>query len=157
MWKLLKSMIADEMYGFLEMKKILPDEQKSCHKGIRMTKDQLLINKTVVKDCKRRKTDLPMAWIDYKKAYDMVLHSWFSECLETFGIAENITKLMSDSMRSWKLELTSSNESLRNVHIQRGIFKRDSLSPLLFFLSMIPLILILREVAAPYEWGGCCF
>ena len=28
-----------------------------------------------------------MTWIDYKKAYGMVLHSWISdECSEMFGI-----------------------------------------------------------------------
>ena len=27
-----------------------------------------------------------MAWIDYKKAYEMVSHGWISECLEMFGI-----------------------------------------------------------------------
>ena len=27
-----------------------------------------------------------MAWIDYKKAYDMVPNRWISECLEIFSI-----------------------------------------------------------------------
>ena len=40
----------------------------------RGTKDQLSIDKTVLKDCRNRKTNLAMAWIDYKKAYDMVSH-----------------------------------------------------------------------------------
>ena len=30
-----------------------------------------------------------MAWIDYKKAYDMVPHSRIIECLDLFGVAEN--------------------------------------------------------------------
>ena len=68
MWKLLTGIIAEERYDFLGREKILPDEQKGCRKGSRGTKDQLLIDKTVLKDCKRRKTDLAMAWIDYKKA-----------------------------------------------------------------------------------------
>ena len=154
MWKLLTGMIAEEMYSFLEREKILPDEQKGGRKRSRGTKDQLLIDKTVLKDCKMRKTNLAMAWIDYKKAYDMVPHSWIIECLELFGIAENVRKFMSDSMRSWKLELTSSGESLGDVHIQRGIFQGDSLSPLLFVLCIIPLTLTLRKVAAFYEWGN---
>ena len=113
-----------------------------------------MIDKTVLKDCKMRKTNLAMAWIDYKKAYDMVPHSWIIECLELFGIAENVRKFMSDSMRSWKLELTSSGESLGDVHIQRGIFQGDRLSPLLFVLCIIPLTLTLRKVATFYEWGN---
>ena len=55
MWKLLTGMIAEEMYGFLEREKILPEEQKGYQRGSRGTKDQLLIDKTVLKDCKKRK------------------------------------------------------------------------------------------------------
>ena len=142
------------MYGFLEREKTLPDEQKGCRKGRRGRKDQLLIDKTVLKDCKRRKTNLAMAWIDYKKEYDMVPHSWIIKCLQLFGIAENVRKFMKDSMRSWKLELTSSGEGFGDVHIHRGIFQGDSLSPLLFVLCMIPLTLTLRKVAASYERGN---
>ena len=34
-WKLLTSMITEEMYGFLERENILSDEQKGCQKGSR--------------------------------------------------------------------------------------------------------------------------
>ena len=81
-----------------------------------------MIDKTVLKDCKRRMANLALAWIDNTKAYYMVPHSWIIECLEMFGIAENVSTFISDSMRSWKLDLTSSGVSLEDVHIQRGIF-----------------------------------
>ena len=73
MWKLLAEMIAEEMYNYLEREKILPEEQKRCKRGSRGTKDQVSIDKTVLKDCKKRHTNLSMAWIDYRKAYDLVL------------------------------------------------------------------------------------
>ena len=50
---------------------------------------------------------MAMAWIDYKKAYDVVPHSWIVECLEMFGIAKNVREFLQDSMQSWKTELTS--------------------------------------------------
>ena len=31
-----------------------------------------------------------MAWIDYRKAYDFVPHSWILECLDMLGIADNV-------------------------------------------------------------------
>ena len=37
--------------------------------------------------------------------------------------------------------------------MKRGIFQGDSLSPLLFMLSMLPLSLILKKVNACYKWG----
>ena len=47
-----------------------------CCRNIRGTKDQLLIDKAVMKNCRRRKVELSMVWIDYRKAHDMVPHSW---------------------------------------------------------------------------------
>ena len=90
MWKLLTGVIAEEMYNYLEREKILSQEQKGCKRGSRGTKDHLLIDKMVLKDCTKRQTDLSMTWIDYRKAYDFVQHSWVHECMEIFGIAENL-------------------------------------------------------------------
>ena len=39
-----------------------------------------------------------------------------------------------------------------DVHVKRGIFQGDSLSPLQFVLSMIPLSLVPRKANACYEW-----
>ena len=86
MWKLLTGVIAEDMYDYFEQEKPLPEEQKGCRRGSRGTKVQLLIDKTVLKDCKKRHTNLSTAWIDYKKAYDFAPHSWINECIELFGI-----------------------------------------------------------------------
>ena len=94
-----------------------------------------------------------MAWIDYRKAYDMIPQSWISECLEVFGVAENTKNFLVNSMNKWKLELTSNGASLGNVEIRRGIFEGDSLSPLLFVLCLVPLSLILRRVKFHYQFG----
>ena len=64
-----------------------------------------------------------MAWIDYKKAYDMVSHSWIIDCLETVGInEEKVRRLLAESMKSWQVELISGQEYLGEVNIRRGIF-----------------------------------
>ena len=53
-WKLLTGILAEELYEHLKKKKnSLPWEQKGYRKGSRGTKDQLLIDKMIVKDCKR--------------------------------------------------------------------------------------------------------
>ena len=105
-------MLAEKMYSRLERKNALPYEQKGCRKESRGTKEQLLINKTILRDFKRRHNNLAIAWINYKKAYDMVIHSWISECLEMFGIANSVQGFLNNSMKSWKLELNVSGEIL---------------------------------------------
>ena len=95
-----------------------------------------------------------MAWIDYKKAYDMVPHWWIKECLDLFGVAENIKNLLVNSMEKWRVMLCAVNLELGKVDIKRGIFHGDSLSPLVFVLALIPLSLILRKAKAAYEFAG---
>ena len=46
-----------------------------------------------------------MAWIDCKKAYDMVPHSWVIECLDLFGVAENTNSWLVNRMEKWKVML----------------------------------------------------
>ena len=45
------------------------------------TKDQVLIDRAILKENKKLTKNVVMSWIDYKKAYDMVLHSWIREIL----------------------------------------------------------------------------
>ena len=45
----------------LDGENLLPDEQKGCKCKSRGTKDQLLIDKTVLKNCRKRHTHLAMA------------------------------------------------------------------------------------------------
>ena len=98
-------------------------------------------------------TGLGRAWIDYKKAFDMVPHSWLKKCMMMFGVAENMRKVLGNSMQKWKIELTTGGQKLGTVRIRRGIYQRDSLSPLLFVLALTPMSLVLREVKAGYQLG----
>ena len=84
MWMLLTGVIAEEIYDYLEQEKLLTEEQKRCKQGSPGRKDQFLIDKAVLKDCKKRHNNLSMSWIDYKKTYDFVLHSWINGVLSYF-------------------------------------------------------------------------
>ena len=71
--ELLTVVIADQIYAPDE--KLLPEEQRGCRKGSRGTSNLLYIDRAVIKEVKSRHKNLAMAWVDYKKAYDMVPHS----------------------------------------------------------------------------------
>ena len=145
--------ISEHLYRFLEKEKILPEEQKGCKRNSRGIKDQLLLDKAGLRDCKRGSTNLAMTWIDCRKSYDMIPHSWISECRGVFGVAENNKNFLVNSMNKWKLELTSNVVSLDDAEIRRGIFQSDSLLPCLFVLCMVSLSLLLRKVKFHCEFG----
>ena len=81
----------------------------------------------------------------------MVLHSWIEKCMNMFGGAVNVRSFISESMKHWNTELNAGQSRLRNVKIKRGIFQGDSLLPLLFVMTMIPLTLMLRKTNIFYE------
>ena len=118
MWKLMTGVIADQIYAHLDQEKLLPEEQKRCRKGSRGHDDLLYIDTAVIKEVKSRKKNLAMAWIDYKKAYNMVSDSWIIKCLGFFGVAENIKSLLVNSMEKWKVMLCSENSELGEVEIK---------------------------------------
>ena len=97
-----------------------------------------------MKDCKKRLTLLGVAWIDYRKADDMVLHNWIQKCMKMFRVAVHLTSFVNATMKQWNTELTAGNWRRGNVKIKREIFQVDSLFPLLSVLVMIPLTLVLR-------------
>ena len=141
------------MYNYLEKEKILLEEQKGFKRESCGTKDQLLIEKIVLKDCKKRHTNLSTTWIDYRIRHDLVPHSWLNECLETFGIAENLRMFLQKSMQQLRRLLATNGENLVEVNAKREIFQGDSWLPLLFVLSMVLLSLIVKKVKACYKWG----
>ena len=143
MWKLITGIVADGIYNHLEENDLLPEEQKGCRRNSRSTKDQLLSDKAVMKNSRKRKVGLSTVWIDYWKAYNMVPHSWIKKSMEMSGVADNISLFLSKSMESLQTILMSGNEEIARVNIQRGIFQGDTLSPLLFVIGLIPLRYIL--------------
>ena len=100
MWNLMAEILAEKMYSHLERKNVLPSEQKGFRKGSRGIKDQLLINKTLLRHCKRRYINLAIAWIDYEIVYGMLPHSWISKWLEMIDIANNVQYFLNNSMKS---------------------------------------------------------
>ena len=89
-----------------------------------------------MREVKMKKQNLSMAWMHYKKAYDMVPHLWIIDCLETVGINENIRRPLAESMKSWQVELISGEENLGELNIRRRISEGDSFSTLLFVVSV---------------------
>ena len=111
----------------------------------------------VNEDAKNRKKNLSMAWIDYKKAFDSVPHDWIIRCLELYNIDKKLVLFLQHSMTLWKTSLIINHregiERSPSIKIQRGIFQGDSLSPLLFCISLFPL----TELINKHKYGYDCY
>ena len=151
MWKLLSGILSDSMYQHLETQNLIPEEQKGCKRNSRGCKEQLLIDKLVMKHCKRTRKDLYMTFIDYKKAYDSVPHSWLLSSMAMCGISPLIVEFFAASLGQSYVDLFINNNCLGNIKIRRGIFQGDSVSPLHFVISLLPLSLLLNKQNLGYQ------
>jgi hypothetical protein len=136
---------------------LMPKEQKGCCRGSKGCKDQLLISKAMLQECKckGKKKNLCMAWIDYQKAFDRVPHSWINISLEIIGINTKLIPFTKKIMDYWRtcMHQHAENEltETEDIKIQCGIFQGDSLSPLLFCICLIPLTEQLNKLNTGYE------
>uniref|UniRef100_A0A8C6P0Q3 Reverse transcriptase domain-containing protein n=1 Tax=Nothobranchius furzeri TaxID=105023 RepID=A0A8C6P0Q3_NOTFU len=158
MYKILTSIITERTYTFLDNNNMLPPEQKGCKRGSYGSKDQLLINKMILEDSKGKKKNLSTAWIDYRKAFESVPHSWIMKVMELHRISPTLITFMKTSMESWRttMMLTYDERSIktRPIKVSCGIFQGDSLSPLLFCLCLAPLSTMLNNSEHGYEVQG---
>ena len=94
LWKLLGGIFADKIYDHLKVNRLLPDVQKGCRRRSRGMKDQLLIDKAVLREVRVKKRCLSMGWIDYRKAYNLLPHLWILEMMGKMKVAGNVEGLL---------------------------------------------------------------
>ena len=80
-----------------------------------------------------------MAWIDYKKANDTALQTWIIDCLKMYKMSDDVIKFITETMKNWKVELTTGRKTLAVVKIQSSFFQGDVLSPLSFVITPMTL------------------
>lgn len=125
------------VYGLLlqhvEDNGILPLEQNAMRRGRRGC---------LSGRWERRQNLLSVAWVDYQKAFDRVPHGWLESMLKIIKAPDGVVKAISQLIPMWETVMNAGtwNEP-KNVPIKykRGLFLGDSLSPLLFCLSIIPI------------------
>ena len=111
MWKILTAQIREEIYYSLTSLGLFPDEQKGCYKGSRGTAELLYIDQHILNESKTGWKNLAMAWIDYKKAYDMDPHSWIINSLKMYKISHEVINFIDKTMKTWRVELTAIGRS----------------------------------------------
>ena len=137
MWKIRTAQIREKIYYLLISRGFFPDEQKGCRKGSRGTAELLYIDQHILNESKSRRKTLAMAWVDYKKAHDMVPQSWIINCLKMYKISHEVIKFIEKTMNTWRVKQIAGGRSLAETKIQRGVFQGDTQSLILFIIAML--------------------
>ena len=89
----------------------IPQYQNGCCKLTVGTRESLYIDQRILKESKTKQKNLAIAWIDNKKAYDLVPQSWIIDCLKMYKISGEVIKFTDYAMDNWKVEVIAGEKS----------------------------------------------
>ena len=114
-----------------------PKVQKGCCSTSCGCKNQLLINKAILEEVRYMRRNLSTTWIDYKKTFDSVPHTWIVKSLELYKICPTMTRFMRENDKTiFHLNHNKGMMTSRPIEIKSGIYQGDSLSPLVLLLLL---------------------
>lgn len=160
LYKTLTSVLSSKISQHIVENHIISDAQNGCRGGSRGSKELLLIDAVAGKLVRRNRRNFSAAWIDYKKAFDSVPHSWLLRVLELYKVDSTVRHFLGTCLGQWSTILSLAGERMTaandRIWIKRGIFQGDCLSPLWFCLSLNPLSHLLEESATGFQFrrGG---
>ena len=114
------------------------------------------LNKAVILEVKKKRQNIFTVWLDYKKAFDSVPHEWLLYALQLAKVPTQLIEAIKHLTNQWGtvLHLIGENETITCdvIKFLKGIFQGDSLSVLLFILTVNPLSFMLRNLKG-YSYG----
>lgn len=141
-YKLYTSTVAFMIGDHLLKEPLIPLEQRACRSGLNGTMDCLIVDQLVTNWAKLKRKRLSVAWFDYRKAYDSVNHAHLIKVLGAMGLPitlkESVTCLLAKWVTTFQVNDGANSVQTRSITLKRGIFQGDSLSVLLFVISIIP-------------------
>ena len=132
-YKLLTGALANMLTEHVSKFGIMPTEQKALRKETRGCLDALTVDRAIAEEAKRDKRSLSVAWVDYRKAFDLVPHRWVNSMLRAIGTPKATRALVKELTKLWATDLcllTAEGPKHIPIIMKRGIFQGDSLSPL---------------------------
>ena len=105
--KILTAQIREEIYHSLTSHALFPDEQKGYCKGSRGTSELHYIDQDILDESKTRRKNLAIALNNFKKAYDMVPHSWIINSVKMYKISDEVINFIDKTMKTWRVEMTA--------------------------------------------------
>ncbi|XP_044755032.1 uncharacterized protein LOC123313986 [Coccinella septempunctata] len=153
-YKILTGVLTKYISRHIREHNLMTKEQGGCREKTKGCKELLVIDHIVTKQARKKLRNISVAWVDYKKAFDSVPHTWLLKFLEMHGTAGKVIELLGHLMKNWRTSLfVRSGDVLveaEQIKINRGIFQGDTLSPIWFCLALNPLSIILNNTNYGY-------
>ncbi|XP_045477917.1 uncharacterized protein LOC123683063 [Harmonia axyridis] len=139
-YKLLTGTITKYIWNHVKKENILAREQNGCCRDAKGCKELLVVDQIITGQAKGKLRNISIAWVDYRKAFDSVPHTWLLKTMRLYGISDKVINLLEHLMSAWRTTLLIDNRGessmSKEIAIKCGIFQGDTLSPLWFCLAL---------------------
>ena len=102
MYKVYTTIIADFIIEHCGRHSIITEEQAAGKRGSWGCTDQLLINEMIHAEVVSNRRNLVTVWLDYRKAFDSLPHSWILESIKLAIIPDLIIQSIKQLMVKWR-------------------------------------------------------
>ena len=135
------------MDSYLEEFDLMEGQQRGAMGGCSGTTDNLSIGRMVTLDCHRGNRNLNMAWVDVRKAYDLVDHTLLAEVMRIYHFSKWLCRTISHLAASWNTKIVAVTkqgpEISRSIRFIKGLPQGGALCSYLFTLCLNPVAWLL--------------
>ena len=132
-YKLLTKLISKRLEKYTES--ILGDYQCGFRQN-RSTTDHIFTLRCILEKCHEYNIPIHQLYVDYKMAYDSIKRKFLYETLQEFGIPNKIIRLVHMTLNKSKSKIKIQGEYSREFEIRHGLRQGDSLSCILFNITL---------------------
>lgn len=129
---------------------VINEAQKGFMEGMNGTVENILTVMELFHDAQRSNKSLYITAMDFQNAFGSVNHEYMVNVLRSKGMPEDFTRIVEDIYTGSNTRLEMMEGMSQQIDIKKGMKQGCPLSPLLFNLSLDPLI---RDLENRKEWG----
>lgn len=116
--------------------------------------ENLMLLEGMIRLSKREKRALAVVFVDFAKAFDSVSHLHIQAVLAQLGVDQHICELLRSAYHGSHARVKMADGSTDRIYLKKGVKQGDPLSPLLFSLSIDPLLYASEEHGEGFKVRG---
>ena len=124
-------------------------DQRGAKSECSGTTDNLLLDDTILRDAIMHRRNVSCAWLDVRKAFDSLSHSFLKRVIAIHQFPSKLTRALWTVMENWfvKIDIPTATGIIqsRTIKFSNGALQGDSLGPQLYTLSKNPISWIIRQ------------
>lgn len=146
-YKIFTGVIRVMCHQHLAKLNITPVEQRGLRESQSNCLHVCMTDQVLAYDAIYRRHPLCVCWLDFRKAFDSVNHSYLKWAINASRLPTYVAQFISRSMKYWRTSfcVTGSSNITPPIRVRNGIYQGDSLSPELFVLAIAPISYALNK------------